>query len=214
MRLAAPRHARLAAPRHARLAAPRHARLAAPRHARLAAAATGTFAALAMIVVGCTHVTGGDATVASGEAPLYRASVSASIEQSAASSSARESERQASMTTEAVHTACEAMSSSSADAIGAVNKYVDAFNANPAGATAAAGPAVDALNHSADLVVGSISDPLPQQLKDGLNGWVDAARAVATAIAGNYPTDQFNASIARLNDAKTTALDRCDAAYR
>jgi hypothetical protein len=181
---------------------------------RLAAFLTGTFAALAMIVVGCTHVTGGDATVAQGEAPLYRASVSASIEESAASSSARESERQKSLTTEAVHTACEAMSSSSADAVKAVNAYVDAFNANPDAASSAAGPAVDALNHSADLVAGSISDPLTQQLKDALNGWVDAARGVATAIAGNYPTDQFNASISRLNDSKTAALDRCDAAYR
>ncbi len=169
---------------------------------------------MAMIVVGCTNVTDGDASVAQGDAPLYRASVSASIEESAASSSARESERQASLTAEAVHTACEAMSSSSADAIGAVNAYVDAFNTDPAGAARAAGPAVDALNHSADLVVASIGDPLTAELRDALNAWVDAARAVATAIAGNYPTTEFNAAIARLNDSKTTALDRCDAAYR
>ena len=57
-----------------------------------------------MIVVGCTSVTDGDAAVAEGDAPLYRASVSASIEESAASSSARESERQESLTTEAIHT--------------------------------------------------------------------------------------------------------------
>ena len=36
-------------------------------------------ATLAMIVVGCTNFTDGDAAVAEGEAPLYRASVSASI---------------------------------------------------------------------------------------------------------------------------------------
>ncbi|MDG4666346.1 hypothetical protein [Mycobacterium sp. 236(2023)] len=181
---------------------------------RLAAAVAGTFAALAMVVVGCTNVTDGDASVAPGDAPLYRASVTASIEESAASSSARESERQATLTVEAVRTSCEAMSSSSAEAIGAVNSYVDAFNTNPADALRAAGPAVDALNHSADLVAGSISDPLTPELRDSLNAWVDAARGVATAIAGNYGTDDFNDAIARLNDAKTTALDRCDAAYR
>ncbi|KWX67583.1 hypothetical protein [Mycobacterium sp. NAZ190054] len=167
-----------------------------------------------MVVVGCTNVTDGDPAVAEGEAPLYRASVSASLEESAASSSARESERQASLTVEAVRTSCEALSSSSAEAIGAVNTYVDAFNNNPADVGRTAGPAVDALNHSADLVAGSISDPLTPELRDALNSWVDAARAVATAIAGNYGTDEFNAGIERLNEAKTTALDRCDAAYR
>lgn len=167
-----------------------------------------------MVLVGCTNVVDGGASVADGEAPVYRASVSASIEESAASSSARESERQASLTTEAVHTSCEAMSSSSADAVGAVNNYVDAFNANPADIARMAQPAVDALNHSADLVAGTITGPLPPDLRDVLNQWVDAARAVATAIAGNYPTADFNAGIARLNDAKTSALDRCDAAYR
>jgi hypothetical protein len=186
---------------------------AAPR-ARGAALVTGTLAAMAMIVVGCTNVIDGDPGVAQGEAPLYRASVSASIEESAASSSARESERQESLTTEAVHSSCEAMSSSSADAIGAVNTYVDAFNANPADAARTAGSAVDALNHSADLVAGTISEPLAPDLRDALNSWVDAARSVATAIAGNYGTEEFNTAITRLNDSKTTALDRCDAAYR
>jgi hypothetical protein len=171
-------------------------------------------AVLAMVVVGCTSVTDGDAGVAEGEAPLYRASVTASIEESAASSSARESERQASMSVEAVSTSCEAMSSSSAEAIGAVNTYVDAFNSNPAEIGRTAGPAVDALNHSADLVAGSLSDPLTPELRDALNSWVDAARGVATAIAGNYSADEFNAAITLLNDSKTTALDRCDAAYR
>ncbi|MGZ8801894.1 MAG: hypothetical protein ACXWZL_04535 [Mycobacterium sp.] len=187
--------------------------LSAPR-ARGAAFVTGTLAALAMIVVGCTSVTDGDAAVAEGEAPLYRASVSAAIEESAASSSARESERQESLTTEAIQTSCEAMSSSSADAIGAVNAYVDAFNSNPAEIGRTAGPAVDALNLSADLVAGTISDPLAPDLRDALTSWVDAARAVATAIAGNYGSEEFNAAITRLNDSKTAALDRCDAAYR
>ena len=181
---------------------------------RLAAAAIGTVAALSMIVVGCTNVTDGEGAVADGEAPLYRASVTASVEESAASSSARESERQASLSVEAVSTSCEAMSSSSAEAVGAVNTYVDAINTNPAEILRTSGPAVDALNHSADLVAGSISDPLEPALRDALNSWIDAARGVATAIAGNYPIDDFNAAIAALNDAKTTALDRCDERYR
>ncbi|MGB3355554.1 MAG: hypothetical protein WBB00_22700 [Mycobacterium sp.] len=187
--------------------------LSAPR-ARCAAFFTGIVAALAMIVVGCTNVTDGDAAVAEGEARLYRASVTASIEESAASSSARESERQESLSAEAVEAACEAMSSSSADAIGAVNAYVAASNSNPADIGRTAGPAVDALNLSADLVAGTISDRLAPELRDSLNGWVDAARAVATAIAGNYGTEEFNAGITLLNDSKTAALDRCDAAYR
>ncbi|MDY6997894.1 MAG: hypothetical protein SW019_14935 [Actinomycetota bacterium] len=181
---------------------------------RLAAFVAGTLAALAMIIVGCTSVTEGEATVSAGDAPVYRASVSASIEESAASSSARESERQASLTAEAVKSVCEALSSSSAEAIGAVNVYVDAFNANAADVGRTAGPAIDALNLSADLVARTISDPLTPELRDALNRWVDAARAVATAIAANYGTDEFNAAIAELNASKTTALDRCDAAYR
>lgn len=187
--------------------------LSAPR-ARCAAFLTGIVAVLAMIVVGCTNVTDGDVAVAEGEAPLYRASVTASIEESAASSSARESERQESLSAEAVEAACEAMSSSSADAIGAVNAYVAASNSNPADIGRTAGPAVDALNLSADLVAGTISDRLAPELRDSLDGWVDAARAVATAIAGNYGTEEFNAGITLLNDSKTAALDRCDAAYR
>lgn len=187
--------------------------LTAPR-VRLAGLVTGTSAVLAMVVVGCTNVTDGDAAVADGEAPLYRASVTASSEEAAASSSAREAERQASLTVEAVRTSCEAMSSSSAEAVGSVNNYVDAMNNSPADVERTAGPAVDALNHSADLVAGSLSDPLTSELRDALNGWVDAARGVATAIAGNYGIDAFNAAIEVLNRAKTTALDRCDAAYR
>ena len=59
----------------------------------------GSLAAAAMIIVGCTSVTEGTAKVDAADAPVYRASVSASIEESAASSSARESERQESLTT-------------------------------------------------------------------------------------------------------------------
>ena len=181
---------------------------------RIVGLVIGSLAAMAMIIVGCTSVTQGSAEIDRADAPVYRASVSASSEESAASSSSRESERQASLTTQAVHTSCEALSSSSVDAITAVNNYVDAFNQNAAGAAASAGPAVDALNHSADVVAGSLSDALQPELRDALNSWVDAARGVATAIGGNYGTDQFNDAITKLNDSKTDALNKCDAAYR
>ncbi|HTI73615.1 MAG TPA: hypothetical protein VL634_01375 [Mycobacterium sp.] len=167
-----------------------------------------------MIIVGCTSVTQGSAQIDRADAPVYRASVSASSEESASSSSVRESERQASLTTQAIHSACEALSSSSVDAITAVNNYVDSYNKNAADAAGKAPPAIDALNHSADLVAGNVSDPLSPDLRDALNAWVDAARGLAAAIAGNYGPDEFNAAITKLNDTKTAALNKCDAAYR
>jgi hypothetical protein len=166
-----------------------------------------------MIIVGCSSVTEGSPSIDAADAPVYKASVSASIEESAASSSSRESERQESLTQEAVHSSCETLSTSSVDAITAVNDYVDAFNRSAGDAEAKTGPAVDALNHSADLVARSVSDPLTPELKDAMNAWVDAARGLATAIAGNYGLDEFNAAVTRLNDTKTTALNLCDAAY-
>jgi hypothetical protein len=181
---------------------------------RIAALVMGILAATAMIIVGCNSVTSGTPTVDRADAPVYRASVSASIEESAASSSSRESERQESLTTQAIHSSCEALSSSSVDAITAVNNYVDAFNQNAADAAAKAPPAIDELNHSADLVARSVSDTLTPNLRDALNAWVDAARDLATAIAGNYGPDEFNAAVTKLNDTKTTALNLCDAAYR
>ncbi len=180
---------------------------------RIAALVLGSLAAVAMIIVGCSSVTEGTARVDAGEAPVYRASVSASIEESVSSSRARESERQSSITRQAIHSSCEALSSSSVDAITAVNDYVDAFNENAADVAAKTGPAIDALNHSADLVARSVSDPLAPELRDALHAWVDASRGVATAIAGNYGPGEFNAAITRLNDTKTTALNLCDAAY-
>jgi hypothetical protein len=181
---------------------------------RIAALVMGSLAAMAMIMVGCNSVTSGTPTVDRADAPVYRASVSASAEESAASSSSRESERQDSLTTQAIHSSCEALSSSSVDAVTAVNNYVDAFNNTAADATAKAAPAIDALNHSADLVAGSVSDTLAPNLRDALNAWVDAARGLATAIAGNYGMEEFNAAIAKLNDTKSAALNLCDAAYR
>jgi hypothetical protein len=181
---------------------------------RIAAMVMGTQAAMAMIIVGCNSITSGSPAVDRADAPVYRASVSASIEESAASSSSRESERQESITTQAIHSSCEALSSSSVDAITAVNTYVDAFNKDAVDAVAKAPPAIDALNHSADVVAGSVSDALASNLRDALNAWVDASRGLATAIAGNYGPDEFNVAITKLNDTKTIALNLCDAAYR
>jgi hypothetical protein len=183
------------------------------RRVRIAAPVLGGVAALLMVVVGCTSVTDGSPTVDAKDVPVYRASMSASIEASVAASSALESESQASLTTQAVHSACEALSQSSDDAITAINDYVVAFNENTADASAKAGPAVDSLNKSADLVSSSISDAMSPDVEDALNGWVDAAKAVATAISGNYSEDEFNSAINRLNDSKTHAVAICDAAY-
>jgi hypothetical protein len=87
---------------------------------RIAALVLGILAATAMIIVGCTSVTKGSPSIDKADAPVYRASVSESMVESAESSSSRESERQASLTTQAI-TSCEALSSSSVDAITAVN---------------------------------------------------------------------------------------------
>jgi hypothetical protein len=181
---------------------------------RIVALVVGSLAGIAMIIVGCSSVTEGSPKVNVADAPIYKASVSASAAESAESSSSKESERQKSLTTEAVHTSCEALSSSSVDSITAVNNYVTSFNSSAPDAASKAGPAIDSLNNSADLVAQSISDPLSPELRDALNAWVDAARGVATAIAGNYGPDEFNAAVSKLNDVKTTALDLCDAAYR
>ncbi|MGV0744517.1 hypothetical protein [Mycolicibacterium sp. XJ870] len=180
---------------------------------RIAASALGGVAAIAIVVVGCSSVTGGTAQVDPEAAPVYRASVSASIEESSVSSAARESERQASLTTRAVHTVCEDLSTSAVDAVDAVNVYVEAVNNDSADVQVKAGPAVAALNRSADLVSSGMSDALSPDLRGALTEWVDSARAVAGAISGNAPPDEFNAASNRSNTARTNALDRCDAAY-
>ena len=124
----------------------------------------------------------------------------------------RESERQASITSKAVHTSCEAISNSSADAISAVNAYVDAYNQS-ADVRASAGLAIGALKGSADLVSDSLSDPLGPELNGALTRWVDAARAVASAIETGIDPGPFNDATNELNDSRTVALDLCDAAY-
>ena len=172
-------------------------------------------AAVVLGAVGCTTVTGGDATVDAVDAPAYRTSISVSSSQSAASSSARESERQASLTTEAVHTACETLSTTSADAIDAVNAYVDAFNKKPGSdVSTTEGPAVDALNMSAGAVESSMSDVIPKELAAAIQAWIDGADATAQAISGKAGAAEFNKLIDGLNEARSEALRLCDATYR
>jgi len=186
------------------------------RHARglrIGGLLIGSVAAVTMGVVGCTTVTGGNPTANGGDAPAFRTSMSVSISESAASSSARESERQASLTTQAMHTSCEALSTTSADAIDAVNAYVSAFNTGGGNLTTTEGPAVDALNQSADAVAGSLSDAIPKELKDALTAWVDGAHTTATAITGHSPAEEFNKTIGDLNDTRSNALRLCDATY-
>lgn len=178
----------------------------------MATRVVGSAAALAMVVVGCTTVTRGTATVDAGEAPEYRASVSASLEASAATSSARESERQQSLTKQAIHRSCDILSASSVDAIGEVNAYVAATNEG-GDAEARKRPAVDALNRSADLVDASISDELAPRLRDALTRYVESTRAVARAVAEDYDVDRFNAEVDRLNADRSLALAMCDASY-
>lgn len=167
-----------------------------------------------MGVAGCTTVTGGDPAVNAVDAPAYRTSVSLSSSKSVASASARESQRQASMTIQAVHATCETLSTSSADAIDAVNAYVGAFNHEGGDVKATEGPAADALNQSAEAVQGSITDVVPAELKDAFGAWVDGAHNAAEAIARQASPKEFNQIIDGLNDARSTALRLCDATYR
>ena len=183
------------------------------RGGRIAGLVAAFAAVVALGVAGCTAVTGGDATVNASDAPAYRTSMSVSSSQSAASSSARESERQASLTTAALHSSCETMSSTSADAIDAVNAYVSAFNEAGGDVTDTEGPAVDGLNQSAQAVDGSISDVMPQELRDAFAAWVNGAQAAADAIGNQASPSEFNQIIGDLNDARSAALSLCDATY-
>ena len=165
-----------------------------------------------MIVVGCTSVTSGKAVGNGTEAPAYRTSMSASVSASAASSSERESKRMDSLTTQAVHNSCDALSSSSVNAVTAVNAFVSAVNSG-GDAGAKEGPAIDALNKSADLVSSSLTDVLSTQLRDGLTAYVNASRAVGDAIKRHAPSQEFNDQVNKLNGASSDAMNLCDAAY-
>lgn len=166
-----------------------------------------------MLVTGCTSTTDGDPSANAGDAPAYRTSMSVSSSQSVASSRARESQRQAAMTTQAVHTTCETLATTSADAIDAVNGYVGAFNADAGDTAGAEGPAVDELRQSADEVEKSITDIVPVEMRDAFMQWVDGARTTADAITRRASPSEFNQIINRLNGARSDVLRLCDATY-
>lgn len=164
-----------------------------------------------MGIVGCTSITEGTATVDTAMAPAYRASVSASVSASSATSRIRESQRQQSLTTRAVHAACESLATTGKNATDKVNEFVGAFNQG--GDTAPTeGPAIDALNNSADAVAGSLGNALSSELRGALNAYVDAARAVANAIGTHASTSEFNRRVDRFNATKTKAVRACIAA--
>ncbi|WP_448423739.1 hypothetical protein [Mycobacterium novum] len=178
----------------------------ARRHARVGALVAGGTAALAMGVVGCTSIIGGNPQADTSAAPAYRSSVSASE----ATSSIRETQRQQSMTTQAVRGACGRFASSSSDAVDTVNKYVEAFN-NGGDIPGTAGPAVEALNHSADEVAGAINEKLSAELTDAFNTYVEAARGVANAISSKAPVSVYNARKDELNRAREKGMQLCRA---
>jgi len=168
----------------------------------------------AVVVAACTSVTGGQGTVDAADAPAYRTSMSVSSSQAVASSSARESERQASLTTQAMRNSCETLATTSADAIAAVNAYVDAYNGEGGTVSSTEAPAIDALDQSAQAVESSLTQVIPPELRNALAGWVDGAYAAATAIANQASPAEFNVVIRQINDARSEALRLCDATYR
>ncbi|GAB7143109.1 hypothetical protein [Mycobacterium riyadhense] len=179
---------------------------------RRGALALGCVAVALMGIVGCTSVTEGTATPDTNVAGAYRSSVSASVSASSVTSSVRESQRQQSLTTKAIHTSCDALATTSKDAIDKVNAFVAAFNAGRnTGPTE--GPAISALNDSASAVSSSFSDALSSQMRDAFNAYMDAARAVANAIGTHAATGEFNRRVDQLNDTKTKALKLCMASY-
>jgi hypothetical protein len=179
---------------------------------RRGALAIGCVAAALMGVVGCTTVTNGTAGPDTKAAPAYRQSVSASVSASVATSSVRESQRQQSLTTKAVRTACDSLATTSKEAIDKVNVFVGAFNAGR-GTGPTEGPAIDALNNSASTVSNSFNDALSSQLKDAFNAYVDSAHDVANAIGTHAGTAEFNRRVDRLNKTKTAALKLCLASF-
>jgi len=118
------------------------------------------------------------------------------------------------MTAEAVANACELLSSTSVDAVTAINAYVSAVSAqNDANAAAKAQTAVDALNHGADVVDGSLHTALLPQMTEAFQAWVDAAHGVSKAIAERYGQPEFNAEVDKFNQANDNALNTCGGSH-
>lgn len=175
---------------------------------RRGALVVGSIAVVAIGIVGCTKVADGSGSPDTNAAPAYRSSVSASVSASAVTSSVRESQRLQSVTTRAIRTSCDALATTSKEAIDKVNLFVAAFNSGKnTGATE--GPAITALNASATTVENSYSDALPGNMRESFNTYNDSARQVANAIGTHAATGEFNKRVDRLNDSKTKALKLC-----
>ncbi|MCV6967684.1 hypothetical protein BST27_15280 [Mycobacterium intermedium] len=182
------------------------------RDRRRGALALGSVAAVLLGIVGCTKVTEGTAAPDTAVAPAYRSSVSASVSASIATSSVRESQRQVSLTTKAIHNSCDTLATTSNEAIDKVNAFVEAFNSNRnTGPTE--GPAIEASNNSATAVTNSITDAIGPELRNALNAYSDASRAVANAIATHAATGEFNRRVNQLNDARSKAIKLCKTYY-
>lgn len=163
---------------------------------------------MAIGIVGCTSIVDGTSTVDSTGAATYRTSVSKSLSASAVTSSSKESQRQESLTTQAISSACGTFRTTSEDAVTATNNWVDAYNkGGDTGGTA--GPAVDSLNHSADAVGSAITDAMPQPLRDTFNAYVGAARSVADAISTHASISVYNTRKDQLNQIKGQGIDQC-----
>lgn len=171
----------------------------------------GCIATGLLVIVGCTTVTEGTSTVDTGLAQAYRASVSASVSASSATSRIRESQRQVTLTKRAIHDACLSFVTSAKEAIDKLNAYVDSLNRGASSAPTE-GPAKDSLNHSAELVVGSLSDALSGELREALTAYADAARSAARAVVPNPAPSALNSAIDQLNDTMTKAKQSCRAA--
>ena len=180
---------------------------------RVVGLVTGSIAGLAMIIVGCSSVTQGSATGNRTDAPAYRTSVSKSMEASASSSAARESDRQKAAITDAVHTSCDAFGPSSSDALDAVNAYINAHNANAANEASLLGPAVDALNRSADSVDKSLTSDVPADLSSALTAYSGAARKSANVLAAKASPDDTNTALQGFDDTRGAANSQCKALY-
>ncbi len=174
------------------------------------ALAVGCIATILIAIVGCTSVTDGSPSADTAIAPAYRQSVSVSVSASAATSSLRESQRQQSLTTQAVVRACEAFATTSKDAVDKVNDFVAAYNQGR-DTTPSEGPAIDTLNHSADLVVGNSNGPLSDDLHHALDAYADAARDLANTIRSHGGMEAFNQRVNQFNDTKTEAVKQCRA---
>ena len=158
----------------------------------------------------CTNATEGDAKVDPVGAPAYRTSMSLSASASAATSSLRENERQRSVAIQAIHSVCETLSISSAYAVDSVNAFVEVVKAGKDPA-AAEHPAVDALNHSADAVTADLSDAVPQDIRDALVGWADAARGAAPGdhrASPSRPVQCRDRSVEQRQDDRAGSLRR------